>query len=375
MRIAVNTRFLIKDKMEGFGWFTYETMRRITTTHPEHEFIFIFDRPYDESFVFSNNVTPVVVGPQARHPVLFKIWFNNSIRSVLKKQQADVFVSPDGYLCLKTDVPQLSVIHDLNFEHFPEDLPKSASNYLRKYFPLFAKKATRIATVSNYSKKDIVRQYGIDTDKIDVVYNGVGEHFTPVLTDLQVTVRKVHTDDQPYFVYVGSLHPRKNISRLLLAFEEFRKESEPCKLVIVGERYWWNKDMEEVYQGLKHKDEVVFLGHLHKDELNNIIGSALAMTYISYFEGFGIPALEAMKCEVPLIAANATSLPEVVGDAGLMVDPYSVEEITEAMARIYKDESLRNELIEKGRERVKQFNWDNTAEGLWQSIERTVGTN
>ena len=155
MRIAINTRFLLTHKMEGFGWYTFEIVKRLVENHPEHTFIFFFDRAYDERFIFGENVTPVVLKPQARHPILFKIWFDRSVTKALKKHKADIFFSPDGYLSLRTEIPQIGVIHDINFEHFPEDLPKSPRNYLRKYFPKFANKANHILTVSESSKQDI----------------------------------------------------------------------------------------------------------------------------------------------------------------------------------------------------------------------------
>ena len=150
MKIAVNTRFLLSGKMEGFGWYTYEITKRMVEQHPEHEFIFFFDRPFDPKFIFASNVTPVVLNPPARHPVLFIYWFEFAVRRALKKVKADVFFSPDGYLSLRSMIPQISVIHDINFEHFPKDLPWSARAYLRYFFPLFAKKATQIITVSEY---------------------------------------------------------------------------------------------------------------------------------------------------------------------------------------------------------------------------------
>lgn len=372
MRIAVNTRFLIKNKMEGFGWFTYETLVRIVRQHPQVEFIFIFDRPYDDSFIFGENVKPVVIGPQARHPILFKIWFNRSVRKVLNRTQPDLFLSPDGYLCLFTDVPQLAVIHDLNFEHFPEDLPRSARKYLLRYFPAFARKARRIATVSNYSKSDIVSQYGIRADKIDVVYNGVSEVYHPVDEVVVQATRAKFSDGKPYFVYVGSLHPRKNLIRLMQAYDDYANDGGKADLVIVGERYWWNKEMESCYDSMDHKERVRFIGHLDQAQLRDVIASSLAMTYVSYFEGFGIPALEAMRCGVPLIAANTTSLPEVAGEAALLVDPFKVDEISTAMTRIDSDEHLRNELVKKGHEQASKFDWQKTADGLWESMMKCM---
>src|SRR6056297_1477961 len=154
MNIAVNTRLLIEGKLEGIGWFTLETLKRITNNHPEHQFIFIFDRPWNENYIFSENVTPVVVGPPTRHPFLWYVWFEYQIPRILKKYNADVFLSPDGYLSLSTKVPQLAVIHDINFVHRPKDLPWLKAKYYNHYFKKFARVARRIATVSYYSKED-----------------------------------------------------------------------------------------------------------------------------------------------------------------------------------------------------------------------------
>jgi len=166
--------------MEGFGWYTYEICRRITEQHPEHEFYFFFDRPFEKKFVFGANVIPVVISPPARHPFLFIYWFEIGIRSALKKYKIDLFFSPDGYLSLGSKVPQVGVIHDINFEHFPKDLPFSARAYLRYFFPKFAAKASHIITVSNYSKEDISRTYDINSEKITAIWNGVSNVFRPL---------------------------------------------------------------------------------------------------------------------------------------------------------------------------------------------------
>ncbi len=138
MRIAVNTRLLLKGKLEGIGWFTYQTLERMVRDHPEHEFIFFFDRPYDPQFIFASNVTPVVVHPQARHPILFYIWFEWRIPHLLRKYKADLFLSPDSYMSLSTKVPTCLVIHDLAFEHYPEHFVLSHRLYWRHFSPLFA---------------------------------------------------------------------------------------------------------------------------------------------------------------------------------------------------------------------------------------------
>ena len=375
MKIIVNTRLLLKDKLEGLGWFTYETLKRITQQHPEHEFIFLFDRKFDQEFIFSDNITPIIVYPQARHPFLFYLWFEHSIPKILKKVKPDLFLSPDGYLSLSTDIKSLPVIHDLNFEHYPKDMPWLYSKYYRYFFPKFAKKATRIATVSNFSKQDIINLYGIVQDKIDVVYNGVNEIYKPVSDSEKKITLKKYTNGNPYFVFVSSLHPRKNISNLFKSFELLKKDGYPeIKLLVVGAKKWWTANTKNIYQQMKYKDDVIFCGRLLPAELNKVICSALAMTYVSYFEGFGIPILEAFRCNTPVITSNTSSMPEVANDAALLIDPFSPSSICNAMKQIINDSSVREKLILKGQIREKQFSWQKTADKLWNSIEKAVNT-
>lgn len=371
MKIIVNTRLLIRNKLEGIGWFTYETLKRITRQHPEHHFIFAFDRNFDDEFIFSDNITPLIINPQARHPFLFYLWFEHSMKRLLKDVKPDLFLSPDGYLSLSSDIRSLAVIHDLNFEHYPKDLSYFNRKYYRRYFPQFARKAERIATVSEYSKQDIVNTYHIDPAKIDVVYNGANESFHPIPGAEKNAVKTQFSQGEDYFLYVGALHPRKNITRLFLAFDAFKTASgSKTKLLIVGEKYRWTSGMREVYQQMLHRTEVIFTGHLPAVKLSKIIPSALALVYVPYFEGFGIPIVEAMRCGVPVITSNITSMPEVSGDAALLVDPFSVASITNAMLLIEKDESVRTALIQKGGIRAKNFSWDKTACLLWKSVEK-----
>lgn len=373
MKIAVNTRLLLKDKLEGIGWFTFETLKRITQQHKEHQFYFIFDRKYSEEFIFSDNITPVVVSPQARHPILYYIWFEHSLPQVFKKIKPDLFFSPDGYLSLSADVKSMCVFHDLNFEHFPKDLPFLERKNYKHFFPKYAHKAERIATVSEYSKQDIIKQYNIAPDKIDVVYNGASEGFKPLDEIKQQIIRDKYTDGKPYFIFVSALHPRKNLVNLFRAFDGFKeKKSTDIKLMVVGEKMWWTKEIEHAYENMQFKDEVIFSGRLEFTELQRVLASALALTYVSYFEGFGIPIVEAFYAGTPVITSNVTSMPEVAGDAALLIDPFSVKSITDAMLKISSDENLRKDLVQKGHKQAKNFTWQKSADKLWASIEKAV---
>lgn len=371
--IAVNTRFLIKNKLEGIGLFTYESLKRITQSHPEIDFYFLFDRNFDQEFIFSQNVHPVVLFPQARHPFLWYWWFEISVAGWLNKNKPDLFVSTDGYGCLNSNVPQLLVIHDIAFEHFPEHVSFLTRKYYQYFMPRFAAKANRIATVSEFSKHDIASHYHLSSEKIDVVYNGAKEVYTPVSDELKISVKQKYADSKNYFVYVGSIHPRKNVKRLLLAFEQFKHATNSdFKLLIVGRKAWDFTDVNETHSGMKFKNDVKFLGHIPPNELGEIVASAYAMVYVSLFEGFGIPIVEAMSCEVPVIASNITSMPEAAGDAALLVNPNSVEEISSAMKKMVEDSTLRNSLIEKGKIQIKKYSWDLTAQKLWNSCEHIL---
>lgn len=208
MVIVVNTRLLVPDRLDGIGRFTFETLQRITQAQPNSHFVFLFDRKIHEDFIFSENITPVKLFPPARRPWLFNAWLNYSVAGVLRDLQPALFLSPDGFLPLKGKTPCLPVIHDLNFEHYPEDLPVNIKNWYKKKFPLFANRATRIATVSAFSKNDIASKYNIEKNKIDVVYNGAAHGFQP-LTEVQILETRKKLQAALLFLYIGALHPRK----------------------------------------------------------------------------------------------------------------------------------------------------------------------
>jgi len=373
LKIAVNTRLLIKNKLEGIGWFTYETLKRITRNHPEHQFYFIFDRPFEHDFIFSDNVHPVVIGPKARHPFLFYVWFEIAVPKILNKVNADIFISPDGYLSLKTKIKSIPVIHDINFMHHPKGLPFFHQKYYHYFFPKFAKKADRIVTVSEFSKKDISKQFSITENLIDVAYNGANNIFTPISDNAKEKTKQKYTHGNDFFIFVGALSPRKNINNLFLAFEKFKKQTKNnVKLLIVGEKMFKTQKIHHTYKNLDFKDDIIFAGRMNPETLKYLYGSALALTFVSYFEGFGIPIIEAMHCNTPVITSNVTSMPEVAGNAALLVNPFSIGSIAEAMTKIYRDTDLRKQLIEKGQKQCKKYSWNKTAEKFWESIEKVL---
>lgn len=374
MKIAVNTRLLLPGKLEGIGWFAAETLKVITRSHPEHEFLFLFDRPFSDEFIFSDNITPLVVQPKTRHPLLWYTWFEVSLPRVLNSYGANLFFSPDGYLALSSEIPSVAVIHDINFMHKPEFHPWLTGKYYRHFFPRFAARANRIATVSEYSKNDISRTFRIPREKIDVVYNGAGNIYTPLNREERVEVKNEFTAGSDFFLFVGSFHIRKNICGLLKSYESFRNRAagKDVKLVLAGERMYDYPKMDKVLSIMRFKSDVIFTGRLEPPVLRKLYGAALSLVYIPFFEGFGIPVLEAMNCDTPVIASNRTSLPEITGEAAHLVDPDCIESVTEGMLKILYCDSYRISLIERGRIRRKLFSWERTAGLLWKSIEKAI---
>jgi glycosyltransferase involved in cell wall biosynthesis len=371
LNIAVNTRLLLPNKLEGIGWFTYEVLKRITQNHPEHTFFLFFDRPFDQEFVFSDNCKPIVIYPQARHPILYKIWFDFSIPRALKKYKIDIFLSPDGFLSTKTDVPQISVMHDLNFEHLPDGLPQRALNYYKKYFPIFAQKAQNIITVSEFSKQDISNTYQVPSEKITVAYNGVSDIFKPISESESTSIKDKYTESNDYLVYVGALHKRKNIVKMLQAFDLYKKQyPSSLKFVIVGEKLFKSQEIDGVYESLSCKNDIIFTGRLAQQTLTKVVAGSKAMIYVSIFEGFGIPVVESMKCGVPVLTSNVTSLPEVGGEYAVYCDPLNVESISNGILEVLNHSFDTKELIAHS----SKFNWDTTADIVWEVIQKTMDT-
>jgi len=356
----------LSNKLEGFGWYTYEVVSRIIKNNPDCEFILFFDRAVDPKFIFEGNVKNVVLSPPARHPILFFIWFEWSVRRALKKYKVDVFLSPDGYLSLFSKTPQIHVIHDIGFEHYPKDIPWLASKYLRFFFPRFAKKSRKILTVSNATKNDIVSKYDIAPEKIKVAWNGVSSIYSPFTDKQKESFCLEHTNDKSYFLFVGSIHPRKNVQRLIEAYSLFINETKSnLRLVIIGSNMWQGTSLS-IPQNVK--SSVDFTGHLSSEMLSKYMASAFALVYVPYFEGFGLPLVEAMACGIPIISGDKTSLPEIAGNAAVYCNPFDVNEIKTQMINLFSDKKLQQKLSVNALERKNLFCWDNTAKLVWDEV-------
>jgi len=365
MRIGVNVRLLLSENMEGIPRFIYETTRQMAHDHPQDDFILFFDRKVDVDFGFPPNVKSVVVPWQARHPILWIWWFEVMIPIYLWWYNVDVFYSGDGYLSLRTKIPTVMVLHDLAYIHYPEHVGRSSLGYYKKYVPRYLYKADQIIAVSEFVKKDIINQFNISPEKIKVAFNAVSPRIDVSNIVLPETL-SFAINNQPYFLYVGALHPRKNITKLIDAFLIFNeKNKHSFKLVLAGRLAWKTDEIEKAIQS---SPDIIHAGMVSEKVKYKLIGDTLAMVYISVFEGFGIPLLEAMKMGTPVITSSVTSMPEVAGDAAILVNPTDTNDIASAMEMMVKDETVRRNLSKKGLIRYQDFSWKVSADTIYDAL-------
>ena len=378
MHVAVNTRFLLPGgHLEGIGRFSYETLSRLVAQHPEVTFHFLFDRAYDARYLFGPNVVPHVLMPPARHPFLFVAWFEGAVALWLARHRPAAFLSPDGFTTLNTRVPRVTVIHDLAFEHFPLDVGLLQRKYYHFFMPRFARASAQLVAVSEATKADVVQTYGIAPDKISVAYNAPTELFQPQSEAMQREVRRKFSHGQPYFLFVGALQPRKNLGTLLRAFDEFKTAGgaavAAAQLLIVGRKAWKAGPILEAYQRMRHQTAVHFTGRVADAELAGLYAAAFATVYVPYFEGFGIPIVEAQASGCPVLTSEVSSMPEVAGVGGaLLVDPHAANSIAAGLARLWHEPDLRRQLVARGQENLGRFSWAKSADVLWQAVLKAV---
>jgi glycosyltransferase involved in cell wall biosynthesis len=368
--VAVNTRLLLNGNLEGIGRFSDEILQRMVRSRPEVRFSFFFDRDFGQRFIYGPNVTGYKLFPPARHPFLFIWYFEWAVARKLRQLQPDVFFSPDGYLSLRSSVPQVPVFHDLAFEHFPQDVKPMEAWHYRRYFPQFARKAARILTVSDYTRQDILQLYRVSEDKVVVVRNACDERFRPSTVPEIKETRDRYAGGHRYFHCVGAIQPRKNLDRLIAAFDRFKQEAQSdMKLLVVGRKAWNFDKVIHSYSQAQCKEDILFTGYVSDEELVRIHGGSSGLCYVPYFEGFGIPLVEAMACEVPILCSNVSAMPEVVGDAALLVDPYQVESIASGLRTLSESPGLVSRIVDNGKLRKQLYTWEGSAERVWNVLE------
>ncbi len=369
MTIAVNANFLNTDYPCNDGDFIFEIFSRIAKKYPQHNFIYFFDTGFNEKYITSKNIAPVATGPQIKNTLLLQYRLNYKIPSLLKKHKADIFINAGGYCSLRTKLPQCVIINDLSFLQQPQFYTKRWLGFYKKNTAKFSAKAKAIVTTSEFLKKEIIDKYKITADKIDVAYTAASNNFKPSTWQQKDAVKEKCTDGLEYFLYSGPVNTGSNLITLLKAFSFFKKRQKSnMQLLLVSKTAATDKGFIKSLVSYKYRNEVKLLDNLSEEDIVQITGAAYAMIYPVLYDGCGTSLLQAMQSDIPVITGNHTAMPEICGDAALYINPSNFNDIAEKMMLLFKDEDLRNQLIIKGRQQAAMYNWDKTADKVWEVI-------
>jgi glycosyltransferase involved in cell wall biosynthesis len=309
-------------------------------------------------------------------PLLIKEIF--SIPDTLRKSDLDVLHFPEyhhDFLIpfFTNKVPKIVTIHDLT----PLILPETHGTRFRLWWrwkftlKLVKNRIDHVIAVSESTKNDCINYLDIPKEKITVIHNAVDDIFKPLIDKQKIEnhLKKEYNIDHPFILFVGTLEGRKNVPQLINAFYEVKKMGLNHKLILVGMKGWKSEPIFEAIEKLGLKDEIIFPGYIPTSDLVKLYNVADVFVYPSLYEGFGLPPLEAMSCGCPVITSNTSSLPEVVGDAGILVDPHDTDGLAKAIYEVLSDNELRNQLVENSLERAKMFSWEKVAQETWKVYE------
>jgi len=261
-----------------------------------------------------------------------------------------------------TRLPSVVTVHDLSFVRYPEFFSPKQRLWHRLVRPdRLLRQAAAVVAVSEHTRTDLTETYGVPPERIRVVHPGVSAAYRPMAPEETAEVRQRHGLSGPYLLFLGCLEPRKNVIGIIRAYDRLKAGID---LVIAGGRGWLFKDIFREADRARRRDRIRFLGYVPEADKPALLNGATAFVYPSFYEGFGMPPLEAMACGTPVIASHGSSLGEVVGDAGLLVDPYRTDGLREAMARMLEDGPLRANLRARGLERAHRFGWDDSAKKI-----------
>lgn len=369
MRIGLNAQLLSLSRdyrAAGITWYIYNLLAHLPPSH--HRYIaFLGERKAERLFPqIDLRFSQLPTG----NPLARILWEQTVLPFQLVREGIDLIHSLAFVQPLLTSCPGVVTIYDLSFLLFPEGFNPWKRLYLRYMTPYTARRSRRVIALSQSTKNDLSRLFGIPEEKVEVIPCGVDPRFRPLNGNLVSRFRQRRRLPERMILFVGTIERRKNVNLLLEAYAQIKKDI-PHALVLAGARGWGAEGViaqaEEV--GLA---DVIFAGYVEQEELPLWYNAADLLAYPSLYEGFGLPPLEAMASGTPVLTSNISSLPEVVGDAGILVDPQNADEIARAMLKVLRDEGLREEMRERGLERAKRFTWQGAAEETIRVYEEAM---
>jgi glycosyltransferase involved in cell wall biosynthesis len=371
MRIALDAIPLVAAKT-GIGHYTDALAYSLASCFSDHQYVLL--SPFDFAFEASNG-HPKNLNKQF-FPVrsVFRKWWLFGLPAMLQISPVDLFHGTNYCIPVYAPCPTVVTIHDLSL--FTQSHTHEQDNVTRgrRRMPMMARRASAIIAPSEWTKREIVKHLHIRPEKIRVIFEAAREGMKPLPREECLPVLKKHEIRSPYLLYVGTIEPRKNLLTLIRAYDELiRTTSHKPQLVLAGGRGWLFDEVFKLVEDLKLGDAVRFTGYVEDSDLPALYSAAQAMTYPSFYEGFGLPPLEAMACGAPVITSNATSLPEVIGGAGQMHDPNDVNALTKAIALIFDDAAARERFIRAGFEQAARFSWERAARETQRLYDEVIG--
>ena len=361
MKIAVNGTY-IQERASGLGVVINNLIDRLINSQPKLDLIIYSHANYLKDR-YPNNIISVTdkISPDRGFSGHIRrlLWYQTALKKHLKRQNAALFFSLANEGMLFPSIPQIITVYDLIPLKYPEVSPKWRYYYLY-VLPLILKNSRKIISISQHTKKDLIKTYKLPSESIEVIYMGFDRHlFFP---QQNPDIKKKYKLNK-YLLYVGDMRFYKNLDRCLAAFD--RLPLKDYQFVITGKKddFFYPKLKDKV-ERLSAKDRIVFLDYVPTAELPSLYSMAQCLVFASLYEGFGLPVLEAMACGCPVITSKSTSIPEVGGDSVFYVNPYDIENIARGMYRVLTEENLRRDLSNLGRERAKLFSWDKTAQDI-----------
>jgi glycosyltransferase involved in cell wall biosynthesis len=355
--IGIDASRTVLARRTGTERYALEIVKALSVAECDDRFVLYFNRPPDPGLLPRSDRVRWRVIPSRR------LWTVGRLAAEMVVRPPDVLFVPAH--SLPPVLPRASVvtIHDLGYLHFPSEHPP-ATRWLRRVSnAISARRATRVVAISGATRDDLVRYDRVRPERISVVHHGRAPWFRPVEDAARIeAVRTRYELDRPYFLFIGTLQPRKNLERLLTAFDRVAERRPDLLLALVGAGGWQPERLARALAGVRARDRVRLLGYVPDDDLPPLLSGSLGLAFPSLYEGFGLPALEAMACATPVLTSNTSSLPEVVGDAGLLVDPLDVDAITAGLIRLADDAELRRDLARRGLVRAADFTWERAAE-------------
>ncbi len=346
----------------GSGQFCYELLKAIPPLLDNDKLRIYLDQEPQPFFpVREGNNVEIRVLPKK------KIWTQTVLAKELKKNPPDIFYSPSLQTPLYGNCPKVCTIFDIAYYDFPQEFTWSSRIKAKLRLHSAIRTNQLFITISESSKKSITELFPNIKDKLHRVYLGVSNEVSKVTEEEQIQIRKKYGIGEPFILFVGRIQPRKNIIRLIESYEQLcdNHPDIPHHLVIVGSLGWLYESILKKMNESKYKDKIHYLGYLENEkEKVALLSATSVLVLISLWEGFGLPVIEAMNCETPVLASNCSSIPEIVGDCGILVNPYDVTEITQKLHTLLTDDNLRIELARKGKQRAKLFTWENTAKEI-----------